>query len=112
MVVDYNGKVVGKVVTSRRGEGIKRLTVPVDKRYLWEGSHLDPRGTVTAIAFKDGYKPLVIYEVPVINGNPQSVGMEPLSEKERNEPVAKLGDNHRLEVNSLVDKYAPYHKQN
>lgn len=110
MVIDRNGDVVDIFKTDNKGEAEKELSVDVDKKY---GANLEdsigPRGTVTVIARKDGYRDAVQFEVPVSKGSAaQPIAMEPITQGERNEPTVHLGNNHHLEVLSLVDRYSKY----
>ncbi len=112
MVIGRNGEVVGVFKTDNKGEVEKELSVEVDKKY---GPNLEdslgPRGTVTVIARKEGYRDTVQFEVPVSKGSAaQPIAMEPIVEGERNEPMVELGNNHHLEILSLVDRYAKYFK--
>ena len=88
------------------------ITVPIDNKYLGKStSTLKPRGTVTAIAFKEGYRQTVLFEVPISEASAaQPFYMEAMVPGERNEPEVQLGNNHHLEIISLVDKYAAYLK--
>lgn len=110
MVIDRNGEVVDVFKTDNKGEAEKELSVEVDKKYGVDmADSLGPRGTVTVIARKDGYKDAVQFEVPVSEGSAaQPIAMEPIIEGERNEPTVELGNNHHLEVLSLVDRYGKY----
>mgnify|MGYP006877967303 FL=1 len=80
----------------------QELTVPADPRYPMA------RGTVTVIAYKEGYRDLVMPETPVSEGSAaQPLHLVPVVPDERNEPIVQLGNNHRLEIISMVDKYKP-----
>ncbi|HBC93307.1 MAG TPA: hypothetical protein DCZ10_10540 [Pelotomaculum sp.] len=105
LLIGTDGKVIDKLITNEQGEVQKDITVPIDHKYLDESpGALPPRGTVTAIAFKEGYRQKVLYEVP-IDSTAQPFLMEPIVEGERNEPDVQLGNNHHLEIISLVRKY-------
>ena len=53
-----------------------------------------------------GYRDLVLLETPVSEGSAaQPFYMEPAFPDERNEPIVQPGNNHRLEIISIVDKY-------
>jgi len=112
MVIDRNGEVVDVFKTDNKGEEEKELSVEVDKKYgVNIEDSLGPRGTVTVIARKDGYKDVVQFEVPVSKGSAaQPIAMEPIIEGGRNEPTVELGNNHHVEILSLVDKYGKYFK--
>lgn len=105
LLIGTDGRIIDKLVTNEQGEVQKDITVLIDLRYLDESpGALPPRGTITAIAFKEGYRQKVLYEVP-IDGTAQPFLMEPVVEGERNEPDVQLGNNHHLEIISLVKKY-------
>ncbi|HWQ43758.1 MAG TPA: hypothetical protein VN456_17235 [Desulfosporosinus sp.] len=105
LIIGQDGKVIDKLVTNEQGNAHKDITVPMDHKYLNESpGALPPRGTVTAIAFKEGYRQKVLFEVP-IDGTAQPFPMEPIVAGERNEPDVQLGSNHHLEIISLVEKY-------
>lgn len=108
MILGYDGNVIDTIMTDKRGEIKKVIKVDQDKRYPnAENKGYSSRGTVTVIAFKDGYKESVLFEVAVSDGTTvQNIIMDPLINGERNEPKVLLGYNHHLEVLSLVDKYA------
>jgi len=110
LVIGSDGKLIENLVTNERGEAEKELTVQVDPKYVRNNAQgIEPRGTVTAIAFKDGYRETVILEVPVSNGSAaQPFYMEHVLPGERDEPIVQLGNNHRLEIISLVEKYVDY----
>lgn len=66
VIINMNGDVIDVETTNKDGQANKTLTVPIDKRYyITEGDNLGPRGTVTAIAYKEGYREQVLLEVPV-----------------------------------------------
>jgi hypothetical protein len=108
LLIGQDGEIVDTLTTDEYGEAIKPVTAPIDPKYFRQDSDdLSPRGTVTLLALKEGYRETVLFEVPVSAGSAaQPFYMEPLVSGERNEPVASLGNNHRLEVISLVNKYA------
>lgn len=111
LVIRSDGKVVNKLVTNSNGEASKNITVPIDNRYPGNAA-LEKRGTVTVIAFKNGYKDTVLFEVPISKNDPiQGFYLKPLDPGfARNEPDVQLGNNHHLQILSLVEKYAPYAK--
>lgn len=106
-MIDRDGESIDTVMTNAQGEAEKELTFAVDPKYFTAGEQgMDPRGTVTVIAYKAGYRPTVILEAPVSSGSAaQPFTMEPEVPGERNEPTVQLGNNYRLEIISLVDKY-------
>ncbi len=110
VVIDQDGVVIGQLVTKENGEAQQKLTVSEDRKY--EGlskDYLEPRGTVTAIAFKEGYKETVLVEVGINSSDSvQPFYMEPIVPGERNEPIYELGNTHHLEILSLVEKYRKY----
>lgn len=111
LLVDSDGQVLDKLLTDEKGEVQKNVTVAVDKKYGEKTTPTmeQPRGTVTLIAFKEGYRESVVYEVPISKGSAaQPFYMEPIVYGERNEPAVMLGNNHHLEVLTLVEEYAPY----
>ena len=107
LVVGTDGSVIDKLISNEQGEAQKDITVSVDHKYLYNNSNtILPRGTITAIAFKEGYRQTVLFEVPVSEeGSVQSFLMNPVISGERNKPDAQLGNNHRLNIISLVKKY-------
>lgn len=107
LLIATDGQVIDKLVTNEQGEAQKDITVVVDHKYPDKPSNMTaPRGTVTAIAFKEGYRQKVLFEVPISKErSAQSFLMEPIITSERNEPDVQLGDNHHLEIISLVEKY-------
>lgn len=108
LLIGTDGKVIDKLVTNKQGEAQKDIAVFIDHKYLDEHPGAPkPRGTVTAIAFKEGYRQAVLFEVPVSEASAaQPFSMEPIVDGERNEPDVQLGNNHHLEIISLVEKYA------
>lgn len=75
-------------------------------------NEIEPRGTVTAIAFKEGYREQVLLEVPVNPaGSLQELYLNPIVAGERNEPDVQPGSSHHLEILSLVEKYSKYFKK-
>jgi hypothetical protein len=107
LIIGTDGKVIDKLVTNEQGEAQKSITVPVDYKYpekpVSEVATL-PRGTVTVIAFKEGYRQTVLFEVP-IDSSAQPFLMEPIVAGESNDPDVQLGNNRHLEIISLVEKY-------
>lgn len=108
LLIGTDGKVIDRLVTNKQGEAEKDITVPIDHKYLDEHPGAPkPRGTVTAIAFKEGYRQTVLFEVPISGASAaQPFSMKPIVAGERNEPDVQLGNNHHLEIISLVEKYA------
>lgn len=110
LIINGNGEVIDTETSDNNGEAEKKLTVSIDKRYECTGQNkMEPRGTVTVIAFKEGYCKTVLFEVPVSPASAaQPFYMTPEVAGQRNEPVVQLGNNHHLEILSLVDKYSQY----
>ena len=113
VIINMNGDVIDVETSDKSGLVIKKLTVPIDKRYYWaDPDKIEPRGTVTAIAFKEGYREQVLLEVPVSPaGSSQEIYLNPIIPGERNEPDVQPGSSHHLEIISLVDKYSKYFKK-
>lgn len=113
VIINMNGDVIDVVTSDKNGHAIKKLTVPIDKRYYWiDPNEIGPRGTVTAIAFKEGYREQVLLEVPVSPaGSLQELYLNPIVAGERNEPDVQPGSSHHLEIISLVEKYSKYFKK-
>jgi len=66
ILVGYDGGVIDTLQTDINGEIIKKITVPEDERYSNSvDDGLTPRGTITVIAFKEGYKESVLFEAGV-----------------------------------------------
>lgn len=115
VVIDnVNGKVIDVVTSDKNGKVEKAFTTSIDKKYLWADPNKrghNPRGTVTIIAFKKGFNESVIFEVPVSKCSAgQPFYMEPIVPLSRNGPNVQLGNNHQLEVMSMVEKYTKYIK--
>lgn len=113
LIINGDGEVIDSITSDENGKAVKKLTVPIDKRYIWaDPNDLGTRGTVTVIAFKEGYRETVLFEVPVSAGSAgQPFYLNPIIPGKRNEPDVQLGNNHHLEILSLVDKYAQYLKK-
>jgi len=110
VVINMDGKVIDTLKTDNKGRVEKKIATPLDKRYFVSNSY-EPikRGTVTVIAYKKGYCETVLFEVPIsINSAYQPLSMYPVIPGERNEPIEQIGDNHHLEIISLVEKYKQY----
>lgn len=113
IIVNMIGDVIAAETSDKSGQARKKLIVPVDKRYYWiDPNKMEPRGTVTAIVFKEGYREQVVFEVPVSSaGSLQQINLFPIIAGQRNEPDVSFGDSHHLEILSLVDKYSEYLKK-
>jgi hypothetical protein len=100
LLIDNNGSVIDIIKTKNNGTALAKLTVPIDKRYLG-------RGTVTAIAFKKGYRSAVIFQIPVNSSSRQPFFMN-LNSSNTDYSDAVLGMNLDNDLNSLVAKYMPH----
>lgn len=111
VVIDQSGEVLRVLETPENGEVQGEFTVTTDKKYAGtKNSEFELRGTVTVIAFKEGFREVVLFEVPINSYSIQSIYMEPESSTERNEPRSELGNNHRLDILELVETYSSYAK--
>lgn len=98
VVIDQDDEVNERLVTNDRGE--------VNKYRMNDEQGIEPRGAVTVIASREGYRDAVILETPVSKGSAaQPFYLESILPDERDEPTIQLGNNHRLEIISLVNKY-------
>jgi len=88
LIINGDGEVIDAISCDENGKAQKKLIVPIDKRYYWvDPNDLGTRGTVTVIAFKEGYRETVLFEVPVSAGSAgQPFYMNPIIPVERNEP--------------------------
>lgn len=100
LLIDSNGSVIDIIKTKNNGTAFAKLTVPIDKRYLG-------RGTVTAIAFKKGYRSAVIFQIPVNSSYRQPFFMN-LNSSNTDYSDAVLGKNMDNDLNSLAAKYMPH----
>ena len=107
ILIGYDGEVIDTLKTDSKGEVIKKIAVSLDNRYSnTVKDELGPRGTITIIAFKDGYRETVLFEAGAsLGASFQQILMNPIVEGERNEPEVYLGNSHHLEILSLVNKY-------
>lgn len=107
VLIDNNGQVLDEIVTNEQGEAEIELTVPIDKKYSYttpEG--IMRRGSVTAIAYKERYLPVVIYEVLVRDSTyVEPFYMPPEIPGDRPKATGILGNVHQLDVLSLAEKY-------
>jgi len=110
IVINNDGKIIDILATDKNGKAEKKISAPIDRRYFVPNSYESvKRGTVTVVAYKDGYCETVLFEVPVsINDTYQPFSMDPVVSGQRNEPVVQIGTNHHLEIASLVEKYRQY----
>lgn len=108
LLIGNDGSLIGTLKTKNNGTAFKELTVPTDKRYSWESTlKVEPRGTITAIAFKKGYRGTVIFQIPVNSRSVQPFFMNLNSSNTDNSDTV-LGMNLDNDLNSLAAKYIPY----
>lgn len=104
LVVGPDGRLLTSGLTAADGKWLITLTVRRDPRFLVpDVAHL---GTVTAIAFADGFIERLYFDVPVRQGAVQVINLKPIQPHQRNEPGYELGMLHRLNVLPLIDHYA------
>lgn len=110
IVINRDGEVIDILTTDKNGQAEKKISAPLDRRYLTLDSYDSlRRGTVTVIAYKKGYCETVLFEVPVNpDDSSQPFSMNPVAFGQRNEPVMHLAVNHHLAIGELVDKYRQY----
>lgn len=108
ILIGYDGNIIDSFKTDSKGEVIEKISVELDNRYSKAvDDGLAPRGTITILAFKEGYRETVLFEAGVSEGSYfQSILMNPIVDGERNEPDVYLGNSHHLEIISFVNKYA------
>ncbi|MGI6777714.1 MAG: hypothetical protein ACOX7R_06715 [Acetivibrionales bacterium] len=108
VVVGSDGQVIDILTTDEYGLAETELTVAVDRKYfspLAESSG-GLRGTVTVIAYKEGYCTTIIFEVGVSLRNPfQPVYMKNRIPGAINEPFQQLGNNYCHDINNITTKY-------
>lgn len=104
VIVGSDGSLLKTCFTDKNGRCFTNVSVQADPRYSYnEKSELEPRGTVTVIAFKKGYRQVVLFET---GSSFQNLYMNPLVKGQRNEPEVRLANIHHLETSALVQKYA------
>jgi hypothetical protein len=108
VLIGYDGEIIDILKTDSKGEVIENISIELDSRYSnTVDEALAARGTLTIVAFKEGYRETVLFEAGISKGSYfQSIIMNPIVEGERNEPDLYLGNSHHLEVISFVNKYA------
>ena len=108
IVIGTGGEILTTTTTDKNGESRVNIKTNTDPRYSENSkSGIPPRGTVTLISFKDGYRQTVLFEVGIsYSDGLYYIVMKPIIKGARNEPVTQLAQNHHLETASLVDKYA------
>lgn len=104
VIINENGDVIGILTSDKNGHAEKKLTVPVDRRYF---DFVASRGTVTAIAYKKGYRSAVIFQIPVNSSSMQPFFMNLNSSNTDNSDTV-LGMNLDNDLNSLAAKYMPH----
>lgn len=106
VVINKDGEVIDTLLTDKNGQAEKTISAPLDKKYFSQELNPMQRGTVTLIAYKDGYRETVLFEVPVNpNDTYQPFSMYPVVSGQRNEPVVRIAEIHHLTIIELVDKY-------
>lgn len=108
LLIGNDGSLIDTLKTKNNGTVFKELTVPTDKRYSWKSIlKVEPRGTITAIAFKKNYRSAVIFEIPVNSNSVQPFFMN-INSSNTDNPDSVLGMNLDNDLNSLVAKYMSY----
>ncbi|KNY25854.1 hypothetical protein [Pseudobacteroides cellulosolvens] len=111
VMIKDDGEVIGVAVSNEKGIVHKEITVPLDKRYLnleFESTE-DIRGTITLIAYKEGYRETILYNAGVSIGSSfQPIYMKTIVPGWRNEPEEQIGNNHHIETCILAEKYSKY----
>jgi hypothetical protein len=107
IVVSSDGVAIDTVVTDKSGQAKTTISVALDKKYFNKSNYYPiEKGTVTVIAYKEGYRETVLFEVPVSpNENYQLIPMYSIVPGQRNEPFVQLADIHHLTILELVEKY-------
>lgn len=111
VMIRDDGEVIDVAVSNEKGVAEKEITVPLDKKYLTLGfgSAEDIRGTITVIAYREGYRETILYNAGVSIGSSfQSIYMKPEIPGGRNEPDEQVGYSHHLETGILAEKYSKY----
>jgi hypothetical protein len=111
VIIRGDGEVAAVTVSNEKGLTEKVITVPLDKKYLTTGfgSTEDIRGTVTLIAYREGYRETILYNAGVSIGSSfQTIYMRPIIPGGRNEPEEQVGYSHHLETCLLAEKYSKY----
>ncbi|MHB1627951.1 MAG: hypothetical protein ACYCVB_06195 [Bacilli bacterium] len=103
-IVGQSGEVLGTGLTNSVGMWKAKITVKPDPRFVSSGK----LGTVAALVTAAGYNEMLLFEVPVDQGQVQvqPVILNPIQTGQRNEPVAALGNIHRHAYMRLIDDYA------
>ncbi|MCL6593218.1 MAG: hypothetical protein K6T31_04515 [Alicyclobacillus sp.] len=98
LLIGPDGRPLQTGLTNQEGIWRTRVTVQRDPKY-------PDLGFATALCVANGYNETVIYNVPVRQGTAQPVMLNPIQPGLRNEPMAMLGQIHRLDVIDLVTRY-------
>ncbi len=101
-IVGQSGEVLGTGLTNSVGMWKAKITVKPDPRFVSSGK----LGTVTALVTATGFNEMLLFEVPVDQGQVQPVILNSIQTGQRNEPVAALGNIHRHAYMRLIDDYA------
>jgi hypothetical protein len=106
-IINSDGMAIGTVITDKIGQAKTTISVSLDKKYFYQSNQYSiEKGTVAVIAYKEGYRETVLFEVPVTpNENFQVIPMYSIVSGQRNEPFVKLADIHHLSILDLVEKY-------
>lgn len=111
LLIGNDGKVIDLLRTDKSGMAEEIITVPLDKRFnITKSEYVNDRGTITAIINKKGFINIILMEVPVSESDFQIVYLQPLILDGRNEPEARLANNHHIEIGNLFDGYSRYFK--
>lgn len=102
ILIDRHGRVISQGTTDRFGDFRPIVTVELDPRFPVK----EQIGTVTVLTVANGYNEQVTFDVPVKAAAGQTILLRKLTKEGRNEPTFSLGNLHRFDVFSLVDKYA------
>lgn len=103
VVVGDDGKVLANGLTNSLGQWAALVKAQPDPRF---GPSVQSLDTVTAIAFATGYNEHIVFEVPVRNNAVQPIILYPIQSQQRNEPTAAIGNLHRQDIMSIINKYA------
>ncbi|MFL0270150.1 hypothetical protein [Candidatus Clostridium radicumherbarum] len=108
IIIDSNGKTVGKTKTVKDGVADITVTVPINKRY---NSQI---GTVTVIGFNnEKFRRTVMFEVPVAGGGivNQNIIMIPKTGYRDEEVNVCYGNIFHMFSMDMVNKYIPWNGQ-
>ncbi len=108
VIIGLDGEILTTTTTDKNGESSVNIETNTDPKYSENSKNgIPPRGIVTLLSFKDGYRQTVVFEVGISDSDGlHYIVMEPIIKgARRNEPVTQLAQNHHLETASLVHKY-------